>query len=111
MAVSRPDSWAIIVVRTGGFAGLRREWRTGTADAPDVDWATLIGACPWKDAVKPADPRARDQFVWRLEASGRARAYRATLSDGQLTGAWRSLVDEVRRARRGDEHPRPATRD
>ncbi|GAB3605990.1 hypothetical protein GCM10027413_13990 [Conyzicola nivalis] len=88
------------MVRTGGFAGLRREWRTGTADAPDVDWAALIGACPWKTAAKPADSRVRDGFVWRLEASGRVRAYRATLPDGQLTGAWRSLVDEVRRTSR-----------
>jgi hypothetical protein len=98
MAVSRPDTWAVTVVRTGGFAGLRREWRSGTADAPDVDWSALIGACPWKDAAKPRDSRARDQYVWRLEAAGRTRTYRAVLPDGDVTGAWRSLVDEVRRA-------------
>ena len=100
MTDARPESWSILVVRTGGFAGLRREWRAGTADAPDVDWAALIGACPWKAVSKPVNSMARDQFVWRLEATGGTRSCRATLSDGQLTGAWRSLVDEVRRAPR-----------
>jgi hypothetical protein len=100
MADSRPETWEVTVVRTGGFAGLRREWRSGTADAPEVDWPALVGACPWRDAAKPVDGRARDQFVWRLEATGRSRVRRAVVPDGQLTGAWRSLVDEVRRAAR-----------
>jgi hypothetical protein len=100
MTDSRPDSWSITVARTGGFAGLKREWHVSSADAPEVDWPTLIDACPWKDAAKPSDSRARDQFVWRVEARDASRSCTATLGDGQLTGAWKSLVDEVRARKR-----------
>ena len=100
MTDSQRDSWSISVVRTGGFAGLKREWRISSSDAPDVDWAGLIDACPWGAAAKPVDSRARDRFVWRLEAKDGSRSCRATLGDGQLTGSWKALVDEVRGHRR-----------
>ena len=98
MTDSRPDSWSLTVVRTGGFAGLKRQWRVDSADAPGVDWPALIDACPWNDVAKPVDSRSRDRFVWQLEAKGGSRTCTATLGDGQLSGAWKSLVDEVRGA-------------
>lgn len=90
------DTISITVVRTGGFAGLTREWRASSADAPDVDWGALVDACPWEDAAKPVDSRSRDRFVWRLEASGGSRRCTATLGDSDLVGPWMALVDRVR---------------
>ena len=83
-------------MRTGGFAGLSREWRAGTTDAPDIDWRPLVDACPWK-TVKVSPP-APDRFVWRIEARGGKHHRRATIADRDLVGAWRDLVDHVRSA-------------
>lgn len=96
MTDSRSDGYTISVVRSGGFAGLKREWRVSSADAPDIDWAALVDACPWNDNAKPGDSRSRDRFVWRLEASTPGRSCRTTLDDGQVTGAWKTLIDTVR---------------
>lgn len=96
MADARPDTFSISVVRTGGFAGLRREWRVRTSDAPDVDWPALVEACPW-GTVAPPSP-VPDRFVWRIEADGARRRRRATVPDERLTGSWRELVDQVKSA-------------
>ena len=93
--------YTISVVRTGGFAGLRREWRVTSTDAREVDWAGLIDACPWNNSATTRDGRSADRFVWRIEAKTGARTRNATLGDGEVTGAWKSLVDAVR-ARPGD---------
>lgn len=93
MTDARPDAWTIVVVRSGGFAGLTREWRVHGAEHPDVDWPRLIEACPW-NAVAPPD-HSRDRFVWRIEASARSQRCRASLPDALLRGPWRELVDEV----------------
>jgi hypothetical protein len=100
MADARPEiDWAILVVRSGGFAGLTREWRVRSSDHPGVDWMRLVEACPW-DAASPPD-HGRDQFVWRIEARASARRRRATLPDSRVRGAWRELVDEVKAATAG----------
>ena len=96
MTDSGSESYTISVVRSGGFAGLRREWCVTSTDAPDVDWAALIDACPWNDVAKSRDSRAADRFVWRVEATGGSRKLTATLGDGQLAGPWKTLVDQVR---------------
>jgi len=98
MTDSRSDDFTVRVVRSGGFAGLRREWRIRSSEAPDVDWAALVDACPWNEPEPYADARARDRFSWRVEVTGPAtsRPRSATLGDARLTGSWRSLVDAVR---------------
>jgi hypothetical protein len=97
MVKPRPDraSWSVVVVRSGGFAGLRREWRASSDDDVDVnvDWAALVKACPWNSRTPPA--RGADEFVWRITASGPPRTCEATLSDQALTGPWRDLVVAV----------------
>lgn len=86
-------SVVITVVRTGGFAGLRRQW-TVTALAPDADqWLPLIDACPWRSV--PADHRSRDRFVWEIDARTGRRRRRASVPDSGLTGPWRLLVERV----------------
>ena len=89
-------TWTILVVRTGGFAGLRREWRVSSRDDPAVDWPALIEACPWTTRYPPS--RSNDRFVWRIEASAPPRTRKATLPESSLTGSWAVLVDQVRSA-------------
>ena len=86
--------WTILVVRTGGFAGLRREWRVTSTDEPSVDWPALIEACPWTTRYPLS--RANDRFVWRIEASSPPRSKKATLPESSLTGSWAELVDQVK---------------
>ena len=96
MTDSESDTWSISVVRTGGFAGLKREWHVSSTDAPEVDWRLLVDACPWSSVARQQP--AVDRFVWRIEAHGGNRDRRATLGDVNLVGAWRDLVDRVKTA-------------
>lgn len=84
------------VVRTGGFAGLTREWTAQPPPAEASRWVGLIEECPWEAAASAA-PRGADRFAWRISAR---RAddppRRAELTDDELQGPWRELVDEVR---------------
>jgi hypothetical protein len=96
MADARPDTFTISVVRSGGFAGLKREWRVTTADAPATDWRSLVDACPW-NVVGLARP-SPDRFVWRIDVAEGKRGRHATLPDTGLVGAWRVLVDAVQAA-------------
>ncbi|GAB3604155.1 protealysin inhibitor emfourin [Microbacterium aureliae] len=87
------------VVRTGGFAGLRRAWHVVASDDADVArWSELVARCPWDAGVdeKPAADGA-DRFTWRIRARCHAEPERVTdLGESQVVGAWRDLVDEAR---------------
>jgi hypothetical protein len=87
----------VTVVRSGGIAGLRREWRA----EPDPDaaprWVSLIDECPWHD-TPPASTGA-DRFVWRISVAWtRADDLDVELPDDAVTGPWQRLVDEVQSA-------------
>ena len=82
---------SVTVVRTGGIAGVRREWE---ASGPRDEWLPLIEACPWRSVG--GDPASRDRFVYRITVSAPPR--RATVPEGALTGPWKALVDRVRSA-------------
>ncbi|MDF2666777.1 MAG: repeat, subfamily [Microbacterium sp.] len=96
----QPDSderFAILVVRSGGIAGLSKQWRA----EPDPDraphWRELVESCPWD--APPAPAAGADRYQWRIEVHrGDTAVHRARLSDAQVEGPWRSLVDEVRHA-------------
>lgn len=85
------------VVRTGGIAGLRREW---IAQPPPVDaprWIDLVHGCPWPDAASDLLSEGADRFRWRISALLSDEPPReAEMPDERLTGPWRDLVDEVR---------------
>jgi hypothetical protein len=89
----------IVVVRSGGIAGLSRQWRA-EADADHATrWRELVESCPW-DAAPPPTAGA-DRYQWRIEVHhDGAPVHEARLGDGQIEGAWRTLVDEVRQAAR-----------
>ena len=82
----------ILVVRSGGFAGIRQQWRVESGDDED-DWTALVTACPW-DRVG-VDAASRDRFVWRIEARMPRVTRAAQVPDALLVGPWRALVDRV----------------
>ncbi len=88
---------AVTVTRTGGIAGIRREW---TARPPHDDvprWIALIEGCPW-EAVGGFTGPGGDRFMWRIRARCGPDERDARLADDQVEGPWRDLVDEVRQS-------------
>ena len=84
----------ITVVRSGGFAGLRRQWRVeGDAE----QWWPLVEACPWRSV--PHDHDSRDRFVYSITARADRRRRTAQVPEAALTGPWKILVDQVQEAR------------
>lgn len=123
--MSSPDTPVDVhVVRSGGVAGMTREWRA-TATGDD-ELAAAVSACPWggdsgsnvsgSDGTGPngsgsngsesksseskspgSNSSARDQFFWSISVAGEgARPGTVTLGDSAMTGPWKSLVDIVR---------------
>jgi hypothetical protein len=103
-------SLVVLVARTGGFAGLRREWR---AEPPEDDadrWIALIEECPWTDAaaghpgdtdvgVPDAEPpldRGADRFAWEVNARCAGEERDALLREDDVHGPWEALIDAVR---------------
>jgi hypothetical protein len=83
---------SILVVRTGGFAGLRQQWHV-EPDGDADDWIALVRACPWSSVGR--DEASRDRFVWRIEARMPRTVRTASVPDALLVGPWRALVDRV----------------
>lgn len=84
----------VIVVRTGGVAGIRRRWVVEPAGEEAPHWVELIERCPW-DAPREADASA-DRFVWSIRARTPDDQHQREVPDSELTGPWRQLVDAVR---------------
>lgn len=83
---------SILVVRSGGFAGLTQQWHVQTSDDADA-WLELVRACPW--GAVGHDAASRDRFVWRIEARLPRAVRMASVPDAYLVGPWRALVDRV----------------
>lgn len=96
-AAARPAEPVVVAVtRSGGFAGLTREWTAEPAPEDAPVWVDLIERCPWDDPLD-RDPAGADRFVWSIHATcGDAAERAADLPDRALTGPWRALVDAVR---------------
>ncbi|MBM3714180.1 hypothetical protein MRBLMI1_001733 [Microbacterium sp. LMI1-1-1.1] len=87
----------IVVARSGGLAGLTREWRAEADPEREPRWRELVESCPWDATPPPA--RGADRFHWRIEVrADAATLHEARLGDTQVSGPWRTLVDEVRSA-------------
>ncbi|MGP3535378.1 protealysin inhibitor emfourin [Microbacterium sp. RD1] len=90
-------SVVVTVVRSGGIAGMRRQWQA----APDPDeaprWRAMVESCPWDDPG--TDAGGADRFIWSIRADdGDDVAREAEVPDSHLEGPWRTLVDAVRDA-------------
>lgn len=89
-----PPELTVTVARTGGFAGLKREWSVSSAldDADELE--RLVEACPWHDPPRP-DPQARDRFVYLITVRAPRSHRSATVPESSMTGPWRSLMLRV----------------
>ena len=85
----------ILVVRSGGFAGISQQWRVEAHDDQE-QWLELVRACPWGAVGR--DTESRDRFVWRIEAHLPRTVRTASVPDAHLVGPWRALVDRVQEA-------------
>lgn len=84
--------FVISVVRTGGIAGLRREWTIEVGVPEEVQhWQPIIDACPWDTPRGDDHP---DGFVYDVRASHRE----AKVPEQELSGPWQLLVEEVQRS-------------
>lgn len=99
----------VTVVRTGGFAGIRREWNARPPEPERPRWLMLIQQCPW-DAADESDAGGADRFVWHIEAQLGDDDHRAEVPETRLHGPWRDLVAEVQsfEQERQDPGPPPA---
>jgi len=86
----------IAVVRTGGIAGIRRQWQVEPDPADTGDWIAMIESCPW-DADAAAGAGA-DRFVWLIRVRTPSEERERELPDSELDGPWRDLVEAVRAA-------------
>ena len=86
----------VAVVRTGGIAGIRRQWRVEVESSDASEWIDLIDRCPW-DQETDADTGA-DRFVWRIRARTPSERRERELPDSALDGPWLALVQAVRAA-------------
>jgi hypothetical protein len=92
VAAQSPSSITVTVVRSGGIAGARREWRLKAAGDEVEEITTALDSMEWETIA--IDPGSRDRFVWKITVTGATR-HRATVPDAQLTGPWRELVTRV----------------
>ncbi|MDL5353216.1 protealysin inhibitor emfourin [Microbacterium sp. zg-YB36] len=87
-------SVTVTVVRTGGIAGMRRQWRAAPVGEEAGEWVALIEQCPWDRS--PGDASGADRFCWRVSAEAGATKHEADLPDADVQGPWRALIDAVR---------------
>ncbi|MCC3265749.1 hypothetical protein MUG94_15315 [Arthrobacter gengyunqii] len=81
----------IVVIRTGGFAGLTRIWSTHVStEEAEQQWLPLLQEPP------PQKPAGSDRFVYEISVGPAA----VTLPEHCVQGKWRDLVE---RARKGGE--------
>lgn len=106
-----PDAHSlhVSVARSGGVAGMTRRWEVSAPPHERSPWTELVERCPWDTegtagvsaAPVPATapvPRGADRFIWTIEARIDGRSHRAIVGEGELQGAWRTLIDAVRAA-------------
>jgi hypothetical protein len=85
----------VVVSRSGGIAGMRTVWEVRIDDQPDApDWRDLLAALPWDDT--PQQAPEPDRYVYRI----RCPPHEVVLTEPQVSGQWRELVDRVRAASR-----------
>ena len=98
-----PDDVVVVVVRTGGIAGIRRHWQVQRPGPDAGPWLSLIDRCPW-DTPSEGRPMP-DRYVWSIQARTPTEKRERELADSELTGAWHDLVTAVREAGRAEREP------
>lgn len=101
------DRVVVAVVRSGGIAGIRRQWQVEPPRPETRVWIALIERCPW-DAPRDTDAGA-DRYVWSIRVRMPQEQRERELADSELQGAWRELVDAVREADSARRSPDAST--
>lgn len=84
----------IVVIRTGGFAGLTRVWSTQvSSEEAEREWLPLLQEPP------PQKPAGSDRFVYEISVGPAA----VTLPEHCVRGKWRDLVELARQGRKEAE--------
>lgn len=87
----------VVVTRTGGIAGLKREWSVDVDARSDADsWRRQVEALPWGDPVSTR-PRP-DGFVYDVRVEDGTVGRLLTLGEAGPESPWRALIDRVRAA-------------
>jgi hypothetical protein len=87
----------VVVSRSGGFTGIRVTWEVQVEDQPNSSqWEEFLQELPW-DQVDDFDPRP-DRFVYRI----RCAPHEVVLSEPEVRGPWRELVDRVKAVNEGN---------
>ncbi|MFI5985989.1 protealysin inhibitor emfourin [Streptomyces sp. NPDC051555] len=82
----------ILVVRTGGFAGIERRVEIDTSGLPDeAEWQALAQLALRPGPPGPAADRIRDGFSYRITVDGRT----VSCHDPNLSDAQRQLIIRV----------------
>ncbi len=101
----------LTIVRSGGFAGLSRQW-SAVIDPQEPEWEELLTRIPRDDVAN--DTGQRDRFVYLVtcEPPTAERPYwQCEVPEGQFTGPWQDLLERVRAAGDSDgDEKRAATR-
>ncbi|WP_353115022.1 protealysin inhibitor emfourin [Microbacterium sp.] len=92
----------ILVMRSGGIAGLRRRWEVAARGDDEGRWTELLESCPWDDPAPRPDGGA-DRFTWSIRARMSDDERVRDLPESAVTGAWRDLIDAVRAASHAPE--------
>lgn len=80
----------ITVIRSGGFAGLSREWSVRVEEQPDEEqWLELIDRLPWDRANASSDEP--DRYVYRVRCARKE----TVIPERRLDGPWRELVEKI----------------
>lgn len=88
----------VTVVRSGGFAGIKRTWEAEAHDSTTAElWSGLVESLPWGQAPQH-DPQSADRFVYRIVIVIHTEVrHQVILPESELTGGWRELVDRVQK--------------
>jgi len=71
---------------------MHREWR---AAGTDDELATAVSACPWDQAPASVGD-GRDVFSWSISVESPDHPTTISLTESDIDGPWKSLVDLVR---------------
>lgn len=79
----------VTIRRTGGFAGLKREWSV-IIDPDEPAWHELLERLPWRE--RSATAQGVDRYTYVVTCARRT----TEIPEHDFTGAWQELFDRVR---------------
>lgn len=94
----------VVIIRTGGIAGMRRRWHVEPPIEEAPRWVALIEQCPWDGPAQEQEHTGADRYIWSIRAHTPVDQRERDVPDRELAGPWRDLVDAVRDASQVDDN-------